>query len=147
MMETNNAATMRSAIKETLTTIERVMEILNDIPEHCGYDGLVEDVADEMCALRESCNDALSAPSRNSDSFKDNSRSIIENYNRLAEKVKTVVRNSVDGTCRSVSHMKLDGDELTVYYDICCRNTWDCDFCTIPLKLIEGGCEESGNMV
>ena len=49
-----NAAKMREALKETQSVIEKCMEILNRIPDGVEYDGLIDDVADELCDLRES---------------------------------------------------------------------------------------------
>ena len=63
-----NAAEMREALLETQSVIERCMEILNKIPGGVQYDGLIDDVADEICDLREGyVNPALSAPPRNCD--------------------------------------------------------------------------------
>lgn len=63
-----NAAAMREALIETQSTIARCMDILNEIPDTCGYGGLIDDAADELCALREGhLKDALSAPPRNCD--------------------------------------------------------------------------------
>ena len=63
-----NAAKMRNALKETQSVIEKCMEILNRIPGGVPYDGLIDDVADEICDLRDShVKPALSAPPRNCD--------------------------------------------------------------------------------
>lgn len=63
-----NAAAMREALLETKSVIARCMEILNKIPGGVPYDGLIDDVADEICDLREChVNPALSAPQRNCD--------------------------------------------------------------------------------
>lgn len=63
-----NAAKMRYALNETQSVIEKCMEILNRIPSGVPYDGLIDDVADELCDLREShVKPALSAPPRNCD--------------------------------------------------------------------------------
>ena len=63
-----NAAEMREALLETKSVIARCMEILNKIPGGVPYDGLIDDVADEICDLRESyVNPALSDPPRNCD--------------------------------------------------------------------------------
>lgn len=63
-----NSVKLRKAVEETKSTIARCMEILNKIPDSCGYGGLLDDVADELCDLREECiNDALAAPARNCD--------------------------------------------------------------------------------
>ena len=63
-----NAAAMRKALLETQSVIARCIEILDKIPVGVPYDGLIDDVADEICDLRESyVNPALSAPQRNCD--------------------------------------------------------------------------------
>ena len=63
-----NAAKMREALLETKSVIAKCMEILNRIPDGCEYDGLIDEVADELCDLREShVNAALTAPPRNCD--------------------------------------------------------------------------------
>ena len=63
-----NAAKMREALLETKSVIAKCMDILNKIPDGCEYDGLIDEVADELCDLREShVNAALSAPARNCD--------------------------------------------------------------------------------
>ena len=63
-----NAAAMRKALLETKSVIARCMEILNKIPGGVEYDRLIDDVADEICDLRESyVNPALSDPPRNCD--------------------------------------------------------------------------------
>ena len=46
------------------------MEILNKIPDGCDYDGLVDEVTDELCDLLDShVKAALSAPPRNCDKY------------------------------------------------------------------------------
>ena len=63
-----NSSAMRDALEKTQSAIATCMEILNKIPDGCDYDGLVDEVADELCDLREShVNAALSAPPRNCD--------------------------------------------------------------------------------
>ena len=63
-----NAAKMRDALNETQSVIARCIEILDKIPVGVPYDGLIDDVADEICDLREChVNPALSAPKRNCD--------------------------------------------------------------------------------
>ena len=63
-----NAAKIRDVLKETKSVIEKCMEILNRIPDGVEYDGLIDDVADELCDLRDShVKPALSAPPRNCD--------------------------------------------------------------------------------
>ena len=63
-----NAAAMRKALLETKSVIARCMEILNKIPGGVEYDGLIDDVADEICDLSEChVNPALSVPQRNCD--------------------------------------------------------------------------------
>ena len=49
-----NAAKMREALKETQSVIAKCMEILNRIPDGVEYDGLIDEVADELCDLRDS---------------------------------------------------------------------------------------------
>ena len=64
----SNAAKMREALEETQSVIEKCMEILNRIPDGVAYDGLIDEVADELCGLRDShVKPALSAPPRNFD--------------------------------------------------------------------------------
>ena len=63
-----NAAAMREALEKTKSVIATCMEILNKIPDGCDYDGLIDEVADELCDLRDShVKAALSAPQRNCD--------------------------------------------------------------------------------
>lgn len=63
-----NAAKMRDALNETQSVIEKCMEILNRIPDGVEYDGLIDDVADELCDLRDRhVKPALSAQARNCD--------------------------------------------------------------------------------
>ena len=63
-----NATAMRKALLETQSVIARCIEILDKIPGGVEYDGLIDDVADEICDLREShVNPALAAPPRNCD--------------------------------------------------------------------------------
>ena len=66
--QVGNAAKMREALEETQSVIEKCMEILNRIPDGVEYDGLIDEVADELCDLRDShVKPALSAPPRNCD--------------------------------------------------------------------------------
>lgn len=63
-----NAAELRKAVIETQVVIAKCLEILNNIPDSCGYGGLLDDVADELCYLREGpVKAALAAPPRNCD--------------------------------------------------------------------------------
>lgn len=63
-----NAAKMRYALNETQSVIAKCMDILNRIPDGCGYDGLIDEVADELCDLRDShVKPALAAAPRNCD--------------------------------------------------------------------------------
>ena len=63
-----NAAKMRDALNETQSVIAKCMEILNKIPGGVPYDGLIDDVADELGDLRDShVKSAISAPTRNCD--------------------------------------------------------------------------------
>lgn len=62
-----DAAKLREAVIETQSIIVKCMDILNRIPE-CGYNALIDDVAEELCELREQCvKPALAAPPRNCD--------------------------------------------------------------------------------
>ena len=63
-----NAAKMRDALNETQSVVAKCMDILNRIPDGCEYDGLIDEVADELCDLREShVKPALAATPRNCD--------------------------------------------------------------------------------
>ena len=63
-----NAAKMRDALNETQSVIAKCMDILNSIPDGVEYDGLIDDVADELCDLRDShVKPALMATPRNCD--------------------------------------------------------------------------------
>lgn len=67
-----NAAKMREVVAETEKRIDKVISILTEIPDNCGYGGLLEDAADELCDLKEEfVKPALSAPARNCDRFSD----------------------------------------------------------------------------
>lgn len=67
-VDVGNAAKMREAVIETQSVIAKCMDILNKIPDGCGYGGLIDDVADELCDLREEhIKAALAAPPRNCD--------------------------------------------------------------------------------
>lgn len=67
-MEANNMMEMRDALKETQSVIAKCLEILNKIPDSCGYGGFIEDVGDELCYLRdEHVNPALAKPPRQCD--------------------------------------------------------------------------------
>ena len=66
--QVGNAAKMRDALNETQSIIAKCMDILNSIPDGCEYDGLIDDVADELCDLRDShVKPALAATPRNCD--------------------------------------------------------------------------------
>ena len=63
-----NAAKTRDALNETQSVIAKCMDILNRIPSGVPYDGLIDDVADELCDLRDShVKPALAATPRNCD--------------------------------------------------------------------------------
>ena len=63
-----NAAKMRDALNETQSVIAKCMDILNRIPDGVEYDGLIDDVADELRDLRDShVKPALAATPRNCD--------------------------------------------------------------------------------
>lgn len=58
-----NAAKMREVVAETEKRIDKCISILTEIPDSCGYGGLLEDAADELCELKEQfIKPALSAP-------------------------------------------------------------------------------------
>ena len=63
-----NAAKLREALMETKSVISKCMDILNKIPDGCEYNGLIDEVADELCDLRDShVKPALAATPRNCD--------------------------------------------------------------------------------
>lgn len=63
-----NQLKMREAVAETEKRIDKVISILTEIPDSCGYGGLLEDAADELCDLKEEfVKPALSEPPRNCD--------------------------------------------------------------------------------
>lgn len=65
-----NQLKMREAIAETEKRIDKVISILTEIPDSCGYGGLLEDAADELCDLKEEfVKPALSKPPRNCDLY------------------------------------------------------------------------------
>ena len=67
-MEENNIKAMCEALKETQSVIAKCMDILDMIPHGVPYDGLIDDVAEELGDLRDSCvNPALAVPPRNCD--------------------------------------------------------------------------------
>lgn len=67
-----NATEIRESLLMGIkSVIDKCMDILNKIPDGCEYDGLIDDVADELCDFREShVNKALFVPQRNCDKFK-----------------------------------------------------------------------------
>lgn len=72
-----NAAELRKAVIETQVVIAKCLEILNNIPDSCGYGGLLDDVADELCYLREGpVKAALAAPPRNCDVFESHNEAL-----------------------------------------------------------------------
>ena len=94
-----NAAKLHSAAEVTLTTIKKCMDILNSIPSDCGYDGLVEDVGDELCALRDDfINAALAAPARNCDVLTADERT-----HKFIEKWEKAHGESIDG--KTIIHL------------------------------------------
>ena len=97
-----NAAKMRNALKETQSVIAKCMEILNRIPDGVEYDGLIDEVADELCDLRDShVKPALSAPPRNFDvDTAAHKREIAE----LRECLKEAIREKCPFTRMSCKH-------------------------------------------
>ena len=80
-----NVAVLRDALKETQSVIAKCMDILNSIPGGVPYDGLIDDVADELCDLRDShVKPALSAPPRNCDVGTDEEQS--RRYEELCDR-------------------------------------------------------------
>lgn len=76
-LERGDAAKLREAVKETQAVIAKCMDILNSIPDSCGYDGLIDDVADELCDLREQyVKPALAEPVRNCDVIGNTGRAL-----------------------------------------------------------------------
>ena len=60
-----NMASLREAMAETQSVIEKCLGILNRIPDDCGYWGLIDEAADELCYLHEGpLKSALSVPDR-----------------------------------------------------------------------------------
>lgn len=65
-----NQFKMRETVAETEKRIDKVISILTEIPDSCGYGGLLEDAADELCDLKEEfVKPALAAPPRNCDLY------------------------------------------------------------------------------
>ena len=65
-----NQLKMREVVAETEKRIKKVISILTEIPDSCGYGRLLEDAADELCDLKEEfIKPTLSAPPRNCDRF------------------------------------------------------------------------------
>lgn len=63
-----NQLKTREAVAETEKRIDKVVSMLTEIPDSCGYGGLLEDAADELCDLKEEfVKPALSEPPRNCD--------------------------------------------------------------------------------
>ena len=88
----NMVDAMREALLETQSVIAKCMEILNKIPGGVPYDGLIDDVADEICDLRESyVNPALSAPPRNCDV--GTAKEQIERHEKWCNSDRCVYRN------------------------------------------------------
>lgn len=66
--QVGSAAKMREVVAETEKSIDKCISILTEIPDSCGYGGLLEDAADELCELKEQfIKPALAAPARNCD--------------------------------------------------------------------------------
>ena len=63
-----DAAKMREALNETQSVIAKCMDVLNRIPDGVEYDGLIDEVAGELCDLRDShVKPALATTPRNCD--------------------------------------------------------------------------------
>lgn len=62
----------REALEKIAETVNRALSILNEIPDSCSHNGLVEDVADVLCLIKETyIPEALAAPPRECDRFAD----------------------------------------------------------------------------
>ena len=97
-----NAAKMRDALNETQSVIAKCMDILNRIPDGVEYDGLIDDVADELCDLRDShVKPALAAPPRNCDVGTDEEQS--RRYEELCDRHTCGSRCSASG-CPMYEH-------------------------------------------
>lgn len=56
----------REVLRKIAENIDRALSILNEIPESCSHNGLVEDVADVLCLVKETyIPEALAEPLRN----------------------------------------------------------------------------------
>jgi hypothetical protein len=69
-LHVGNAAKMREVVAETEKSIDKTIAILEQIPETCGFAGILEDACDVLCYLKEELvKPALSAPPRNCDLY------------------------------------------------------------------------------
>ena len=58
---------MREILEKTISNSLNALELLNRIPSTCGYDGLVDDVSDILCSIRDDAKAATLLPRRNCD--------------------------------------------------------------------------------
>ena len=100
-----NVAAMRGALVENQCVITKCMDILNRIPDGVPYDGLIDDVADELCDLRNHVKKALSAPPRNCDVGTANEQ--IERHKKWCNSDRCIYKNC--GECH------IEPDWLLVY--------------------------------
>lgn len=65
-----NQLKMRETVAETEKSIDKAISILEQIPETCGFAGILEDACDVLCYLKEEfVKPALAEPPRNCDLF------------------------------------------------------------------------------
>ena len=97
-----NAEKMREALNETQSVIAKCMDILNRIPSGVPYDGLIDDVADELGDLRDShVKPALATTPRNCDVGTDEEQS--RRYEELCDRHTCGSRCSLTG-CPMYEH-------------------------------------------
>lgn len=66
-----NQLKMRETVAETEKSIDKAISILEQIPETCGFAGILEDACDVLCDLKEEfVKPALAEPPRNCDLYK-----------------------------------------------------------------------------
>ena len=65
----NSPQKLKETLREISSRIDNALEYLNQIPEDCGFWGLLDGAADELCSIREEglIKDALALPLRNCD--------------------------------------------------------------------------------
>ena len=66
-MDMSSNVRMREIFEKTISNSSNALEMLNMIPSTCGYDGLVDDVSDILCSIRDDAKSATLLPRRNCD--------------------------------------------------------------------------------